>query len=67
MLGVKNNLKKIRMTEYMMSATDFADKLGVKKSTYSQWENGLNNPTLEKAFEISRILNKILTEIWFDE
>lgn len=64
---VKNRLKEIRMREYMMSATDFSKMLGVKQSTYSQWENEQNNPTLEKAFEIARLLNKELKEIWQEE
>jgi putative transcriptional regulator len=64
---VKNRLKEIRMKEFMMSATDFSKMLDVKKSTYSQWENGLNNPTLEKAFEIARKINKNINEIWYEE
>jgi Predicted transcriptional regulators len=51
----------------MMSATDFSKMLDAKKSTYSQWENGLNNPTLEKAFEIARKLNKNINEVWYEE
>jgi putative transcriptional regulator len=65
-MGVKNRLKEIRMREYMMSATGFAKLLGVKKSTYSQWENEQNNPTLEKAYEVSRILNKRIDEVWYE-
>lgn len=64
---MKNRLKEIRMKEYMMSATDFSKMLDVKKSTYSQWENGLNNPTLEKAFEVAGKLNKNINEIWYEE
>jgi putative transcriptional regulator len=66
-MGVKNRLKEIRMKEYMMSATDFSKVLNVKQPTYSQWENGQNNPTLEKAFEIAEILNKRIDEIWYRE
>ena len=65
--GVKNRLKEIRMREYMMSATDFSKMIGVKQSTYSQWENEQNNPTLEKAFEIARLLNKEINQIWHEE
>ena len=65
-MGLKNRLKEIRMKEYMMNAKDFSSMLNVKKSTYSQWENGLNNPTLEKAFEISKMLNKTVIEIWYE-
>lgn len=61
---VKNKLKEIRMKEYMMNATDFSKMLGEKLSTYSKWENGDSTPTLTRAFEISRILNKLITEVW---
>lgn len=66
-MGVKNRLKEIRMREYMMSAIEFSKLLNTKKSTYSQWENGLNNPTLEKAYEVARILNRKVDEIWYEE
>ncbi|MBM7869262.1 DNA-binding XRE family transcriptional regulator [Clostridium pascui] len=66
-MSLKNNLKRIRMKEYMMTATEFSKMLDVKKSTYSQWENGLNNPTLEKAYEIAKRLNKNINEIWYEE
>lgn len=66
-MGIKNRLKEIRMREHMMSAVEFSKMLDVKKSTYSQWENELNNPTLEKAFEIARKLNKNINEIWYEE
>ncbi|MBZ9688401.1 helix-turn-helix domain-containing protein [Clostridium estertheticum] len=64
---LRNNLKEIRMRIYMMNVTDFAKMLGVKLSTYSQWESGINSPSLEKAFEISKILNKQIIEIWHEE
>lgn len=50
-----------------MTATEFCKLLDVKKSTYSQWENELNNPPIEKAFEIAKILNRKLEEIWYFE
>lgn len=66
-MAVKNKLKEIRMKEYMLSAIEFSKMLDVKKSTYSQWENELNNPTLEKAFEVAKKLNKNINEIWYEE
>lgn len=65
--GIKNNLKAIRMKEYMMTSSEFAKLLGEKLSTYSKWENGDSTPTLQKAYEVSRILNKELKEIWYEE
>ena len=55
---VKNRLKEIRMKEYMMTSQEFASMLDIKLSTYSRWENGENNPNLEKAFEIAKKLKK---------
>lgn len=66
-MAIKNRLKEIRMREYMISAVEFSKLIDVKKSTYSQWENELNNPTLEKAFEVARKLNKNINEIWYEE
>jgi len=66
-VGIKNKLKEIRMREFMMSSNDFAKKLNVKLSTYSQWEAGANTPNVEKAFEVARILNKTIIEIWYEE
>jgi putative transcriptional regulator len=66
-MGVKNNLKEIRMREYMMSSSEFVKFLEVPLSTYSQWENGSNNPPLAKAFEITKKLNRKLEDIWYSE
>lgn len=62
---INNRLKEIRMKEYMMSSKEFSEMLGIKLSTYSQWENGINTPNLEKAIEISKKLNKSIEDIWF--
>jgi DNA-binding XRE family transcriptional regulator len=64
-LAVYNRLKEIRMKEYMMSMSEFASLLGEKLSTYSKWENGDSNPTLEKAIDISKKINKTIEQIWY--
>ena len=35
-----NNLKKIRMQEYMLNKRDFAKKLDIAEQQYSRYENG---------------------------
>jgi DNA-binding XRE family transcriptional regulator len=45
----------------------FADFLKVPLTTYSQWERDISNPTLEKALEIAKKLNKPVEEIWHYE
>jgi DNA-binding XRE family transcriptional regulator len=53
------------MREYMMSVSEFASFLGEKLSTYSKWENGDSNPTLEKAIDISKKIGRPLEQIWY--
>lgn len=64
---VKNRLKEIRMREYMMSQKEFAEMLKVDDKTYSGWEKNHSRPTLERALEIAKILNKKIEDIWFLE
>ncbi len=59
-----NNLKKIRMQEYMLNKRDFAKKLDIAEQQYSRYENGQTNPSLEIAMKISHILQKKIEEIW---
>lgn len=37
-MGVKNRLRIIRMRKYMMAQKEFAEMLGIKKSTYNTIE-----------------------------
>lgn len=42
---VKNRLKEIRMTKYMMNSNEFCKVIGVKPSTYSQIETNKQQGT----------------------
>jgi DNA-binding XRE family transcriptional regulator len=65
-MSVKNNLKEIRLKEYMIdSKTEFSKMLGVDVHTYIKWEKGDSKPVLEKALEIAKKLNKNVNEIWY--
>ena len=67
-MRVKNKLKEIRMREYLMNQSQFANHLDVPITTYSQWERGTSNPTLETAFVIAKKLNRTIHDIWsYDE
>lgn len=66
-MSLKNNFKKIRMTEFMMSSTEFAKMLGISNSSYSNWELNISKPTLDKAIEVAQKLNKTIEEIWYLE
>lgn len=63
-MGVKNRLKEIRMREHLKNQKEFAEQLEVPLTTYSQWERGTSNPTLEKAFEVAKKLNRKINDIW---
>lgn len=64
---LKNRLKVIRMKEYMMSSKEFSKFLSVSNTTYSNWELGVSKPTLDKAIEIAKKLNRTVDEIWYDD
>ncbi|WP_238899386.1 helix-turn-helix domain-containing protein [Clostridium sp. YIM B02500] len=66
-MGVKNKLKEIRMREYAEDPKDFADRLKVNIKTYYVWENGAVLPGSKKMFEIAKILNKKVDDIWWLE
>ncbi|MCX7771547.1 MAG: helix-turn-helix domain-containing protein [Clostridia bacterium] len=62
---LKNNLRQIRVKEYDMTATDFAEFLGVKLGAYSSWELGNSFPSLRKAYAIAEKLSRPITDIWY--
>lgn len=67
-MAVKNNLKEIRMQEYLIdNKSEFARQLGVEIHTYIKWESGKSTPNLERALEVSKKLNRTIEEIWYLE
>jgi len=58
-------VKRVRLKEYMIdSKTEFANKLEIPVQTYIKWENKINTPTLLKALEVAKKLNKKVEDIW---
>lgn len=53
------------MKEYMKNITEFAELLGIDNKVLSSWEKDNSRPTLERALEISKKLNKNVNEIWY--
>ena len=47
-----------------MSQNELAKKLGVSKTTVSNWETGYSTPPLERALIVSRILNKDVSDLF---
>ncbi len=62
---LNNNLKIIRMREYLMNKREFSKMLDVAEQQYSRYENGQSVPSLEIAIKISNSLQKNINDIWF--
>lgn len=60
-----NRLREIRMREYLMEPQEFANHVGVNYKTYYSWEKGVAGPSLDKALEIAKKLNKTVEDIWY--
>ena len=62
---VKNKLKEIRLKNYMMTGREFSKMFNVSNTTYSNWEQGVSRPTLDKALEVAKILNMRIDDVWY--
>jgi len=49
-------IKKLRMSKKMTQA-EFANFIGVKRTTLSMWENGNSYPSISMLKEIAKILD----------
>lgn len=50
--------------EMKMSQQDLADKVGVRRETISNLENGKYNPSLKLAMDIAKVFNKSIEDIF---
>lgn len=66
-MKIKNRLKEIRMKVYMENSKDFACRIGIPLSSYSQIENENRGVTIERAFSIAKRLDLEVSDIWFEE
>ena len=64
---VKNRLKEIRMTKYMMNSNEFCKMIGISPSTYSQIETNKQQGNIETLLKISKALNLKVEDIWYLE
>lgn len=60
---MKCNLKQIRKNK-SVSQNDIAEKLRVRQTTISEWENNKKIPNLRKAYELAEYLEVNVTDIW---
>lgn len=66
-MAVRNRLKEIRMKEYLMNLTEFANFLGYDVRTVSSWEKSNSVPGLERALDVANKLNRNVNDIWYLE
>ncbi|MTI65140.1 MAG: helix-turn-helix domain-containing protein [Firmicutes bacterium] len=64
-MAVKNNLKTIRMQEYLLNQSQFAKNiLQIDYRQYNRYENG-TVPKLDIALKICKKLNKPLEQVFY--
>jgi len=61
---LKNCLKEIRMQEYMLNRREFAQLISISERQYCRYERMEAQPSLEMAFQIAKILNRNVHDIW---
>lgn len=65
--NVKNLKLKIARMEGRLSQQELADLSDVTRQTIGLIEKGKYNPTLNLCIRISRVLNKTLNDLFWDE
>lgn len=53
------------MREHVLDPEEFSNLIDVKVKSYYSYEKGISRPSLEKALEIAKKLNKKVEEIWY--
>lgn len=64
---IRNRLKEIRMKEYMMTQTEFAEYLGIHRNALSKYESGIRIPDTATLYKICKKLNKNIFDIIDEE
>lgn len=63
-----NTKIKERRAELNITQGELADKVGVRRETIVHLERGKYNPSLKLAFDIAKVLEVSVEELfWFDE
>lgn len=61
---VTNNIRALRFSHGEMTQAELADRLGVTRQTVNAIEQGKYSPSLEMAFQIARVFDAPLDEIF---
>ncbi len=61
---LKNNIRTLRFHQGEMTQQQLAEKVGVTRQTIIAIEMGKYSPSLELAFQISRVFNRSIDEVF---
>jgi putative transcriptional regulator len=61
---VTNEIRRLRFAHDEMTQADLADRVGVTRQTIIAIEQGKYSPSLEMAFQIARVFNVRLDEVF---
>ncbi len=61
---LKNNIRVLRFHQGEMTQQQLAEKVGVTRQTIIAIEMGKYSPSLELAFQISRVFNRSIDEVF---
>ena len=61
---VTNSIRSLRFTHGEMTQADLADRVGVTRQTIIAIEQGRYSPSLEMAFQIARVFNVPLDDVF---
>ena len=61
---VTNDIRKLRFANGEMTQADLADRLGVTRQTVIAIEQGRYSPSLEMAFQIARVFDVPLDDVF---
>ena len=61
---VTNSIRVLRFANGEMTQADLADRVGVTRQTVIAIEQGKYSPSLEMAFQIARVFNVRLDEVF---
>jgi putative transcriptional regulator len=61
---VTNSIRSLRFAHGEMTQADLADRIGVTRQTVIAIEQGRYSPSLEMAFQIARVFDAPLDEVF---
>ena len=61
---VTNTIRSLRFAHGEMTQADLADRIGVTRQTIIAIEQGRYSPSLEMAFQIARVFNVPLNDVF---